>query len=423
MIMLNFLFQFLIQISFILSFVQPNYGFCQDSKSDLIERVILENIPNRHPLIANLRKSLIKVIGGENLDNISLIFKHKVKVTRLTPVDVYIFMRNLYATRDDLDSDEKILHIAKQLNFLMLQTDLLYNHNYTLSRGVECSFIESGICKDKHYHKFLAAIIDESFKLLKTFKVEPAYLEDPKSYARNKWLNSRIDLITLIMFLHLKKTFLYDEVQPKYLEGSEFDDTFTEERFNQLKSFNPLNLSKTISNELKGPPTIRIADYNFFNPLDDPEFSELKEILQNYLEEKGTLKIRQKHFSNDYLITRIAERLSTLILETDLFYNSKNDAEYQVFSNLLLSYYRKLQSNQRKTFLQIFLKKMSSLKISQNFSSFIEDEIKSPSFSLKGYLNLYSYTIHMLNPQYPEISPVGYISHNYLINWSHIHFR
>ncbi len=370
MIMLNFLFRFLIQIFFILSIIQPNYGVCSGSKLDPIKQVILENTQNRPFWTVKVREGLIKAVGGRNLDRFFSLLKPKeINTFKITPVDVFRFMASLYRTKNDGDSDTRDLYIAQKLSFLMLQTDLLDKHNYTLAQSIGCSFIICHIGKE-YYYKTLASILNESFKFLKNLNINSAYLEDIKHYSYHH--GNPIDLISLPMFSHINKIFLSKKTSSNYLEGSEFEETFTKEYFSDLES---------------------------------PNFSILNNSILNHLG-----------------MATIAQNLTDLITETNLFYAQYNRYFYDKNISMVLMYYKNLDTEQRKWFLKIFLQSMSSLKISQNFSSFIEEEIASPSFSLEGYLTLYSFTIHKISPDYPETSPIGYTSHNYLINWTFFYF-
>jgi hypothetical protein len=273
--MLNFLFQFLIQISFILYICHSNYAFCHKPIEN-VEKVILEKIQNRNPLIGKVRKSLIHFITGEKLDQISNLFgKQKVNVMKVTPVDIFQFIRNLYITRNAVSSDERNLYAAKQLNFLILETDLLNDHNFTVINALGHAFVECDLCDDP---KVLASIVNESFEFLKSLNIESAYLEDINSYDSYLEVNNTLNLIALPMFLHLKKIVLSDEVQQDYIEGSEFYLTFTKERFSDLPSPSPSfsKLSNKILNQIETAKTIRASVLNSFNLLNKPEFLKLK---------------------------------------------------------------------------------------------------------------------------------------------------
>jgi hypothetical protein len=135
--------------------------------------------------------------------------------------------------------------------------------------------------------------------------------------------------------------------------------------------------------------------------------------------ERTALKTGRNRIIADASAIEVAEDLSDLILKSDLFYSNINRDSYIRFLRLLmLRYFYKLNPIQKEMFLKVFLQKMSSLKISQNFSKFIEDEIKSPSFSLYAYLNLYSYTIYILNPTPNRTLPLGHIDPNLYLNWA-----
>ena len=296
MIMLNFSFRFLIQISFILWIIQSNYGFCNGSRLDPIKQVILENTQNRPLWKAKMREGLIKVIGGRNLDRFfSLINPKEINTFKITPVDVFRFMASLYRTKNDGNSDERDLYIAKKLSFLMLRTNLLNKHNYTLAYGIGHYIIGCNIGKnDEDYFKTLASIINESFKFLIALDIKPAaYLEDIKSYGYHNEFRYPLYLTSLPMFAHIKKLFLSQNSPSNYLEGSEFSETFTQEYFNNLES---------------------------------PSFSALNNSILNHLG-----------------IATIAQNLSDLITETNLFYAQYNRYSYDKNISIVLGTVNKAQ--------------------------------------------------------------------------------
>lgn len=358
MIIFKFLSCFIISASLILIVNNNAYAQSRPHKSSISFLKVKAAIARHRQSPDSLKRNLsILFLGGKNIDKLSSLFNKNLneqQLVQITPIDIFDFIRTIArktitSRNANIPPAKFFSRVAEKLNVFMLQTNLLENYNYHLLKTLSLGF--KSIPMTRVNYNVVAIVTSKSMQFLKEKNVSSAYLEDSRNYSLYNYFSFDENSPALSMYTHLKNTFFSQNSYTSYLEGSEpFDESM----------------------------------FTHFDNFVDPDFHEIQYLIYPYLK-------------NDRIdsssIEAIAKQASQLLLTTKILSRKYYTTEYSRFlSDYLFKYYYKLRPKQAVKFLKVFLQEMSILEISPLFSSFIEKEMISPTFSLDSYYDLYEYT-------------------------------